>query len=159
MHTRASVTHPVKRSIVDSYISIHIQRFLVSLVTPLAGPNSKCGHWGGVRPEPCSLGSRWQGSCRWGLGRPYLDLRRRRGTCYSVWVFWFSVSVFRLLLFFFGLCIWFKYLVKFLAAPCGPWEPSRVRLQISIDFSGSLGRLPWGLQDPLVNDQATFWVL
>ena len=52
-------------------------------------------------------------------------------------VFWSSGFFF---FFFFCLYIWFKYLVKLLTAPCGPWESSLARLQISIDFSGSLGR-------------------
>lgn len=76
MRMKAVVTQPVK----------HIFKFLFrdSFVTSLAGSNSKCGHRGGVCPQPCALGSSWQRSCCWRLRRPYLGLRRWRGTCFWV---------------------------------------------------------------------------
>lgn len=123
MPMKAVVTHPVKR----------IFKFILrdSFLTSLAGSNSECGHWGGVCPKPCSLGSSWQRSCRRGFRRPYLDLRCWRGTDTYLLFFYFYIS--------------FKDLVKLLARPCGPQEPSWVRLPISIDFSGSWARLPWSL--------------
>lgn len=97
----AAVTHPVKRKHCRFVCFSSYSEVLGFSCNPFGNPNSKCGRWGAARPEPCS---RWaHGGKEVAVGdleRPYLDLRRRRGTCYSVWVFWFSVSVFRLLLFF-----------------------------------------------------------